>query len=248
MLPGVKQVLKDAIASTGYEVRRYRPNSEGEVTHSNFNEQILLLAFVERLKTLTPYCVDLGAGDGITHSNSFGLYERGWSGAAIELNPERFARMAWRHRLYPNVQLVRTCITPPTIADLLSGLGVPHDFGILSLDLDGYDRFVLEAVLSRFQPGLLCLEINEKIPPPIKFTVLWQEDWFWREDHCYGQSLAEAHAFCSKANYRLAALEYNNAFFVRADLAEEQRLPELTPAQAFAQGYLSKPDRLTRLP
>jgi hypothetical protein len=128
---------------------------------------------------------------------------------------------------------------------LLRGLEIPKDFGVLSLDIDGYDHFVLKALLESFRPWILLVEINEKIPPPLRFTVLWDPEYVWHSDHFYGQSLSQAHALAAAFGYALVALEYNNAFFV---LRGESPRPELTPERAYREGYLDRPDRLTKLP
>jgi hypothetical protein len=236
--------LKSALASMGLEIRRFRPGGSDGSRHSNFGEQEILRRLVESVPTMPRYCVDIGAGDGALHSNSLALFEKGWSGAALEWDGSRFGKLAWRHR-DRNLNLVRGKVTPENVVPLFKGLGVPREFGILSLDIDGYDYFVMEALLGEFVPQVLCMEINEKIPPPLRFTVLWSDGYAWKGDHFYGQSLSQAQALASSRGYALVALEYNNAFFIRRGSCS---WPELTPEQAYQAGYRDRPDRLDRLP
>jgi len=44
------------------------------------------------------------------------------------------------------------------------------DFSVLSLDIDGNDYWGAACDLSQFRPQLIVTEINEKIPPPIRFV------------------------------------------------------------------------------
>jgi hypothetical protein len=62
-------------------------------------------------------------------------------------------------------------VTPNNVVSLLLANDTPKEFAFLNLDLDGYDYFVLEQILTHYRPKLICKEINEKIPPPIKFSV-----------------------------------------------------------------------------
>ncbi len=62
--------------------------------YSQFGEQHLILAFFAALsRHVTRFCVDAGAFDGTTGSNTRALFESGWAGIAIEPNPRSFARL-----------------------------------------------------------------------------------------------------------------------------------------------------------
>jgi len=103
---------------------------------------------------------------------------------------------------------------------------------------------VLAALLERYRPKLVCAEINEKIPPPLRFTVRYDPEHVWQQDHFYGQSISKLHELCGRHDYALVELHYNNAFLAPA----EAGLPGLTPEQAYRDGYLAKPDRLRAFP
>jgi len=246
----VTDLIRRKLASLGFEIRRIRPDATGRPRRTNFGEQAILNGIVAGLPDFPRQCVDIGAGDGLTHSNSLDLFEQGFSGAACEGNGERFARLAYLHRQREDIRLGHFFVTPDNIIPWLKVCRLPKDFGVLSLDIDGYDHFVLARILSAYRPGLLCLEVNEKIPPPVRFTVLWRPDWVWDGGHCFGQSLSAAWDLCRSHGYQFVALEYNNAFFVRSDWAAGSKpsLADLTAEQGYQQGYLSRPDRLQRLP
>lgn len=192
----------------------------------------------------TGFAVDVAACDGVTKSNTLGLYETGWRGLAVEGNPERFARLARAYVELEQVALVRAWITPASICAILEAGGVPERPEFLNLDLDSYDHFVLDALLERYRPHLVCAEINEKIPPPIRFTVTYDPEHVWQLDHFYGQSIAKLHELCERRGYALVRLHYNNAFLVPV----EHGLPGLAPEEAYRAGYLDRPDRLEVFP
>ena len=58
------------------------------------------------------------------------------------------------------------------------------------------------------------MEINEKIPPPIYFSVLYDDDHFWIGDHFYGCSITAANSLLSSFNYGIYELIYNNILFL----------------------------------
>lgn len=188
--------------------------------------------------------VDVAACDGVTKSNTLTLYERGWRGLAVEGDPVRFADLAHTYRRLPQVALERVWVTPENIGNILRAARIPREFAFLNLDLDSYDHFVLAALLEEFRPQLVCAEINEKIPPPLRFTVSFDPEHRWRGDHFYGQSIVALHELAERHDYALVELHYNNAFLV----PRERGLAGKTPEDAFREGYADRPDRAQRFP
>jgi len=201
-------------------------------------------SLLEQLGVRGGTAVDVAACDGVTKSNTLALYENGWRGLAVEGDPRRFAQLARVYSRLPQVGLARLWVTPANIVGLLESAGVGEDFEFLSLDLDSYDHYVLAAILERFQPQLVCAEINEKIPPPLRFTVTFDPDHVWQGDHFYGQSISKLHELAVRHDYVLVRLHYNNAFLAPA----ASGLPASTPEEAYRAGYLDRPDRLRAFP
>jgi len=144
-----------------------------------------------------------------------------------------------------NVRICNTKITPCNLLSFLQGYDVPKEFGVLSLDIDSYDYFVLETLLTKYRPTVLMVEINEKIPPPLSFTVTYDETWGWDGSHFYGMSISQAEKLAHAHNYALVHLEYNNLFLVAG---EHHFLESLSATEAYNKGYLSKADRKEKYP
>jgi hypothetical protein len=241
-----KRLAKLSLSALGVELRRIRPKSgAGASGYSNFNEDALIRDLLGKIRPPVRFCVDIGAGDGETMSNSYSLFKSGWHGAAAEWDGARFARLAYRYSAFPGARLVRARITPDNVLGFLAACEAPREFGFLNLDIDGYDHFVLAKLLSAHRPALICAEINEKIPPPLRFTVKWDPDHAWTQDHFFGQSLSMLEELGKREGYDLAGLEYNNAFLVARELNPGT---VLTAAEAYRSGYADRPDRLQRLP
>jgi hypothetical protein len=213
--------------------------------YSNFDEQVIIKKYVSELKIQQRLCVDIAAGDGTTMSNTYSLFRSGWNGLAVEYDAKKFARLSRVYQNFTEVCLAKCKVTPPNVVALLKANQLPTDFGFLNLDIDGYDYFVLEQILDTFRPSLICVEINEKIPPPVKFTVKWNPNYSHRGDHFYGQSVSQLYSLCPRFRYSLINLHYNNAFLVPVEI---NPYPPLTAEQAYQKGYLNQPDRKARFP
>jgi hypothetical protein len=243
--PGVR-LVKRSLDALGLELRRVRPAlGSGARTYSNFGEDAIIRELLGKIALRHRFAVDIGAGDGETMSNSYSLFRSGWDGLAAEWDGARFAKLAYRYAGFPGARLVRARITPDNVLGILAAAEAPKEFGFLNLDIDSYDHYVLERILSAYRPSLICAEINEKIPPPLKFTVKWDPAHRWAQDHFFGQSLSMLDDLGKRAGYALAGVEYNNAFLIPREL---NPVPMLSAAEAYRQGYAARPDRLQRLP
>jgi hypothetical protein len=214
---------------------------------SNFDEERMLAEFVARLVTeeSARVAVDVGAGDGIRGSNTYALFLRGWRGVGFEGDEKRARRLARAYKSLEGVEARHALVTPANVVSLLRAERVPADFGVLSLDIDSYDYWVLDAALKSFRPRLVVTEINEKIPPPVRFRVGFDPD-FRLQHHFFGYSIASLEELCERHAYALLALEYNNAFIVPRELIGD--FAALDAATAYRRGYLERPDRRERFP
>ncbi|MGA9364110.1 MAG: hypothetical protein WBW16_07045 [Bacteroidota bacterium] len=226
------------------QLRRIR-RFNGASKFSRFDEENIVQQMIATIELELQFFVDVGAGNGVTDSNTCLLAIRGWQGLSIESDPKKFSELADEYECFPGVSLSRCVVTPDNIVFLLQAHRVPETFSLLSLDIDGCDYFVLEQLLTRFRPLMLCVEINEKIPPPIKFSVKWDPNYVWKGDHFYGHSISQLGALASEHRYEIVWLEYNNVFLVSREVC---RMPSMTPDEAYRKGYLTRPDRLKRFP
>lgn len=213
-----------------------------DVSFAGEYQHLRMLTDVLELKK--GYVVDIAASDGVDQSCTLGFFkDPNWSGLAVEMEPLKFSRLAFLHINFPNSSLARARVTPSNIRALLQGFDVPTDFDILNLDIDSYDLDVVDAMLtSGFKPKIISMEINEKIPPPLYFNVHFAPDHVWQQDHFFGCSLTAAARGVRAHGYILESVQYNNAVFVRVDLARG-RFENQTVDAAYDAGYRNRPDR-----
>ena len=214
-------------------------------TYSYLDEQSIINSYLQKLKIEKGYAVDIAAGDGVSMSNTYSLYKNDWRGLAVEFDSDKFAKLSNTYSDFKSVNLSKCMVTPENVLSILKAHGTPSDFDFLNLDIDGYDYFVLNEILKNYRPKLICVEINEKIPPPIKFTVKWDPGYVWATDHFYGQSISQVNTLVSQYKYSLVELHYNNAFLIPTEISPSL---SLTPELAYQEGYLEKKDRKSKFP
>lgn len=212
-----------------------KPNDKGNFSFCD--EESIMLRLINQVGDIERSYVDIGASDGIQMSNTLHLAKLNWNGLCFEYNSNKFAKLANFYQNYSMVNLCRTKVTPLNVCAFFKAYSVNNNFGILSIDIDSYDYFILETLLSSYHPGIICAEINEKIPPPLEFSVLFDQSCVWDGSHFYGMSICQLEKLCKRFNYGLTHLEYNNAFLLSKNLSYGE---ELTAKEAYERGYLGK--------
>lgn len=217
--------------------------------YSFAGEAAHLKILFETLGILKGYVVDIAASDGVSHSCTVQFFrDPNWAGLAIEMEPDKFAQMAYAYADFENVQLAKCRVTPGNVVALLQGHEVPPDCALLNLDIDSYDLFVLEQVLvAGFKPRVISMEINENIPPPVFFSVLYDKDHYWHGDHFFGCSAVAASETVKPYGYILESIQYNNAIFVSEDVSLG-KIQDQSVTEAYFNGYLNKADRRNLFP
>lgn len=214
--------------------------------YSNFAEQEIMAGYIRRfhIDEISRSVVDIGASDGMRRSNTLGLFEAGWSGVGFEPDDSNAAKMQRAYKYLDGVEGLHCAVSPGNVAELLAAHSVPKRFGLLSLDIDGNDYWVLDSLLREFRPCLIVSEYNEKIPPPISFVVKYDPE-FRMGHHFFGYSLAKLRGLLVEYDYALLEVEYNNVFLAPAEIAKECRQ---SIAEAYKKGYADRPDRRSIFP
>jgi len=225
----------------------YYQSRNGDASYAG--EYGYLVKLISLLNLEKGFVVDIAASDGVTQSCTLGFFkDPNWSGLAVEMDPIKFSKLAFVYADLTNTKLARCRVIPRNVSSLLRGFEVPTDFTLLNLDIDSYDLFIIEEILkAEFRPKIISMEINEKFPPPIFFTVNYDEDHFWQMDHFFGCSLTAASAVVKPYGYVLESLQYNNAMFVLADIAKGL-IEDMDVEQAYKVGYRNKSDRNLHFP
>ncbi|MGH9931265.1 MAG: hypothetical protein ACREA9_18820 [Pyrinomonadaceae bacterium] len=223
-------------------LQKIKYSLRGRFSHAN--EQRILAKYMEQLlpKGWPRTVVDIGAGNGVRWSNSYALLLAGWKALGIEADPQKYALLAKVYSKFPEAHASNSLADPTNISSLLRDFDIEENFGVLCLDIDGNDYWVLEAILTNFRPSLVVTEINENIPPPLRFVVKFDPDFQLRY-HFYGYSIAALEDLCEKHDYGILELEYNNAFLAPRELGASGFRDAKS---AYREGYFERPKRKKR--
>ncbi|HKP47843.1 MAG TPA: class I SAM-dependent methyltransferase [Pyrinomonadaceae bacterium] len=210
---------------------------------SHLNEEQILKHYIDQFvpQDSSRTIVDIGAGNGVRWSNSYALVLEGWKALGIEADPGKYELLSHVYEAFPNARACRRRVQPQHINELLAAFGIERDFSVLCLDVDGNDYWILNAILSQYRPRLIVTEINEKIPPPIRFVVKYDENFRLRH-HFYGYSISALEDLCRRHSYGILRLEYNNAFIAPLELGGEF----INAESAYDNGYRNRTDRRKR--
>ena len=147
------------------------------------------------------------------------------SGAAVRAARETF-------RANPGVVVEHKTVKSDGFDQLITKLGFAGDVDFLSIDIDGADYWLLNA-LTATRTRVLCMEYNALFGPERSVTVPDATPAKGTPKGYAGASLAALEGCARRKGYRLVLCEDAgvNAFFVRDDLAPQ--VPTLTAAQAW---------------
>jgi hypothetical protein len=182
--------------------------------YSQTGEDGILSKIFEIIGVRDRWCVEFGAWDGQYLSNTFNLIQNaGYSAVLMEGSTPRFKEMAARFSGNSNV-IPLNCFVGFTAEDgldkILSATPIPKDFDFLSIDIDGNDYHVWEAMSSYF-PKVVCVEYNASIPTEVDFVQAADN----RINQ--GASLLALVRLGTQKGYELVGVTSANAIFVRAE-------------------------------
>lgn len=157
-------------------LNQYRHN----INSQNGEDGVLSYIF-DVIGTTSCYAVEFGGWDGIFLSNVRNLImERGFSGLFIEGVPERAEDGRKNYESIDRVEMVNAFVEfegENTLDAILDRANTPKEIDIMSIDIDGYDYHVWDA-LKKYRPRVVIIEHNNYIPKDVLFVNPRQTDVF----------------------------------------------------------------------
>ena len=199
--------------------------------YSQHDEDGIIQEIVRRLGDGPRTFVEFGVGDGM-ENNTLLLLKQGWSGLWIDGSPENAAAIRYRFGTYVEkgtLSFLERMITRENINELI-GSHFAREIGLLSVDIDGNDYYIWEAI-NAVSPRIVVAEYNAKFPPPMKWSISYDPGHRWDFSDYQGASLAALAELGDRKNYQLVGCNINgtNAFFVRRDLLKGRFLESPDP-------------------
>jgi len=155
----------------------------------------------------------------------FLLQNRNWRGLIIDGNSAMVSKvkedgLAWRHDL----TAIPAFITRENIDELISGAGFTGEIGLLSIDIDGNDYWIWEAIQA-VRPIICVCEYNavfgDVYPISTPYDCTFNRTKAHHSNLYFGASIAALRILAVNKGYRFVGTNAaaNDAFFVREDYA-----------------------------
>ncbi len=218
-------------ADSGLEANEFR-------VFSQWGEDGIIAHLLRHVPIARRVFVEFGVETYAEANTRWLLVNENWSGVVFDGSEANIAAVRrspiyWRH----NLKAAQAFITRENIDALLVEHGATGDIGLLSVDIDGVDYWVWEAITA-VQPAIVVAEYNARFGPERRVTVPYDPHFSRTAAHhaaiYYGASIAALTALAGRKGYVLVGGNSagNNAFFVRRELLRAP-LAEVAPAQAW---------------
>jgi hypothetical protein len=202
---------------TPFELRLFSQNGEDGV----------LAEILTRVGAGERYFVEFGVESGREGNCVYLADIANWRGLFMDSDAHAFTALQRKYRTDERVRTDCAMVTPANVQQLFAAADVPPEPTVLSIDVDGSDYWIWEAI-DDYRPRVLVIEYNSALDPHRRLVqpAALQDGWDGTE--YFGASLGAMRALGERKGYRLVHAELCgvNAFFVRQDLAEG-RFPDV---------------------
>ena len=198
---------------------------------SQWGEDGIIEYLVDKLPIKNKFFIEFGVENYNESNTRFLMMNRNWGGMIIDgsevnINYVKNRDYFWKYDLNPIASFITKENINSLISEKLKGLNIEKDVGILSVDIDGVDYWVLNEI-SYIDPTIIICEYNSIFGNDYALTVPYSKD-FIREEYHYsnlywGANLKAFDKLLSKKDYLYIGSnqQNSNAFFVKKELAEK---------------------------
>jgi hypothetical protein len=184
------------------------------MVHSQCGEDGVIEKIFEIIGNGDKWCVEFGAGDGKTISNTYDLIiNKQWQAVQIEANKNLYKKLLQTYNGRTGVICFNQKINfegTETLDNILLKTPLPRNFDLLSIDIDGNDYHVWDS-LEIYRPKVVIIEFNPTIPNDLEFVQ--PRDMKINQ----GSSLLSLAKLGREKGYELVAVLEINAFFVKKE-------------------------------
>lgn len=203
---------------------------------SQFGDDGIIQYLVEKLQPLPEIFIEFGVESYKEANTRFLLMHNNWRGLIIDGDADLMAAvrrsdLCWRYDLTP----VGAFITRENINDIFVKNGFTGEIGLLSIDIDGNDYWVWQAI-EAVNPVIVIAEYNSVFGTERAISVPYQPDFQRYGSHYsglyWGASLPALCHLAEQKGYDFVGCNSagNNAYFIRKD---RNVFPSLTAGQGF---------------
>ncbi len=191
--------------------------------YSQHGEDGIIAEIFNRIGTTSKTFFEFGAGAG-SENNTIALLMQGWKGWWIDGGDyvSTYKKLFASSVATNNLVVSKNIVTSKNINSIVTELNIPKEIDLLSIDIDGNDYYVWEAI-SATNARVVVIECNAAYPPGFNF-LQEESDQMWNGSNFFGASLHTINELAIKKGYTLVCCDLvgANAFFVRKDLVSNK--------------------------
>jgi len=208
---------------------------------SQWGEDGIIEWILQNLPVASKTFIEFGVENFREANTRFLIENRNWQGLVIDgsdahIQALRLSKLYWMF----DVTGVPAFIDRENINQIITENGFAGELGILSIDIDGNDYWVMEAI-NCVNPSIIICEYNPIFGDKYPITIPYDSSFSRLAAHhsglYFGASIAALQLLAQRRGYEFLGTNSNgiNAFFVRQDL-----FPYLEPLIANRQAYPSR--------
>jgi hypothetical protein len=213
------------------------PRSAEFRVFSQWGEDGIIQYLVRHVPIERPLFVEFGVENYVESNTRFLLTNNQWSGLVIDGSEENITYIR-RDPIYwaTNLKAEHSFITRENINEIIARNGISGDIGLLSVDIDGNDYWVWEAI-DGISPRIVACEYSSQFGPVAEVSTPYDPAFVRDTAHhskiYYGASISALCSLAHRKGYSPVASNSagNNVFFVRNDVRGE--LPVLTARELY---------------
>ncbi|SOD81213.1 Methyltransferase FkbM domain-containing protein [Spirosoma fluviale] len=218
----------------------------GFKVHSEFEEDGILLYIFSLIGTTNKRVVEICAGDGMQCMAANLIINHGWDGLLFDGEKNNvdkgivFFASNKSTFLFPPI-FKQAWLTVENINHLISENGFQGGIDLLSLDIDGNDYYIMDAI-NVVRPRVIICETHNVIPSDIAITIPYREDFYYRDGKQHEEfrsvSLLAMKNLLAKKGYRLVGSHrYGfNVIFMLNEVGKEY-FPEVSIESVHDNSY-----------
>jgi len=190
---------------------------------SQFGEDGIISWLTEKIPNIKKVFVEIGTQDYWESNTRFLLKAENWKGYIIEaskkhVNKIKSQRIYWQH----DINTINTFVDKENINLIISQNIKEKNIGLLSIDIDGNDYWVLEQI-NELSPTIIICEFNSIFGDLFKLSVPYKKNFIRNNAHYsnlyFGASIKAFISMLDKKGYNFLGTGSSgvNAFFVKKE-------------------------------
>lgn len=205
--------------------------------YSQWGEDGIIQYLIDHVEIKNDVFVEFGVQDYKESNTRFLLQHNNWSGLVIDASKEDIQNIK-KEELYFRNNLIAICefIDRDNINKIIVEQGIGGDIGLLSIDIDGNDYWIWEAITA-VSPRIVICEYDSLLGDERAVTTPYDKNFVRAKAHYSflygGASIVAIDQLGKKKGYSLVGSNSagNNLFLVRNDVRGDLKV--VTPKEAY---------------